>query len=179
MGFLSVEGGEVLKRTPPESQPQRGTVRGAVGRVGTLLSRSVVSDSQRPHGLQPARLACTWDSPGENTGVGCHFLLHTVVNKTGHPQAAVCLHGLCGLCPAGLLGTLPGRPGVTLMVGMHPGALIKGLQRRHRPGRAALFVFSPSDAPRSAEAVGSGAGTATGGWSGGGGAWTLASLCSA
>ena len=30
---------------------------------------------QRPHGLQPARLLCPWDSPGKNTGVGCHFLL--------------------------------------------------------------------------------------------------------
>ena len=29
----------------------------------------------RPHGLQPARLLCMWDSPGKNTGVGCHFLL--------------------------------------------------------------------------------------------------------
>ena len=37
---------------------------------------SVVSDSFRPQGLQPARLLCPWDSPGKNTGVGCHFLLH-------------------------------------------------------------------------------------------------------
>ena len=28
----------------------------------------------RPHGLQPVRLLCPWDSPGKNTGVGCHFL---------------------------------------------------------------------------------------------------------
>ena len=25
----------------------------------------------------PARLPCPWDSPGKNTGVGCHFLLQT------------------------------------------------------------------------------------------------------
>ena len=37
---------------------------------------SVVSDSVRPHGLQPTRLLRPWDSPGKNTGVGCHFLLH-------------------------------------------------------------------------------------------------------
>ena len=36
---------------------------------------SVVSDSVRPHGLQPTRLFHPWDSPGKNTGVGCHFLL--------------------------------------------------------------------------------------------------------
>ena len=35
-------------------------------------SRSVVSDSLRPHGLQPTRLLHPWDSPGKNTGVGCH-----------------------------------------------------------------------------------------------------------
>ena len=37
-------------------------------------SRSVVSDLQGPHGLQPTRLLCTWDYPGKSTGVGCHCL---------------------------------------------------------------------------------------------------------
>ena len=36
---------------------------------------SVVSDSLQPHRLWPARLLCTWNSPGKTTGVGCHFLL--------------------------------------------------------------------------------------------------------
>ena len=38
-------------------------------------SRSVVSDSLRPHGLQPARLLHPWDFPGNSTGVWCHCLL--------------------------------------------------------------------------------------------------------
>ena len=38
-------------------------------------SCSVVSDSSRPHGLQPTRLLHPWDSPGKNTGVGCHHLI--------------------------------------------------------------------------------------------------------
>ena len=38
-------------------------------------SRSVVSDSSRPHGLQPTSLLCPWDFPGKSTGVGCHHLL--------------------------------------------------------------------------------------------------------
>ena len=38
-------------------------------------SRSVVSDSSRPHGLQPTRLLYPWDFPGKSTGVGCHCLL--------------------------------------------------------------------------------------------------------
>ena len=29
----------------------------------------------QPHRQQPTRLCCPWDSPGKNTGVGCHFLL--------------------------------------------------------------------------------------------------------
>ena len=38
-------------------------------------SRSVVSDPQRPHGLQPTRILRPWDFPGKSTGVGCHCLL--------------------------------------------------------------------------------------------------------
>ena len=37
-----------------------------------------MSDSLRPHGLQPTRLLCPWDFPGKSTGVGCHRLLQTV-----------------------------------------------------------------------------------------------------
>ena len=36
---------------------------------------SVMSDSVRPQRWQPTRLPHPWDSPGKNTGVGCHFLL--------------------------------------------------------------------------------------------------------
>ena len=39
------------------------------------ISRSVVSDSLQPHGLQPARFLCPWNSLGKNTGVGNHSLL--------------------------------------------------------------------------------------------------------
>ena len=38
---------------------------------------SVMSDSMRPRRRQPTRLLCPWDSPGKNTGVGCHFLLQS------------------------------------------------------------------------------------------------------
>ena len=39
------------------------------------VSCSGMSDSLRLHELQPYRLLCPWDSPGKNTGVGCHSLL--------------------------------------------------------------------------------------------------------
>ena len=41
-----------------------------------------MSDSVRPHRWQPTRLPCPWDSPGKNTGVGCHFLLQCVKVKS-------------------------------------------------------------------------------------------------
>ena len=31
-----------------------------------------------PHGLQPTSLLCPWNSPGKNTGVGCHSLLQGI-----------------------------------------------------------------------------------------------------
>ena len=37
------------------------------------FSCSVISNSLRPHRWQPTRLPRPWDSPGKNTGVGCHF----------------------------------------------------------------------------------------------------------
>jgi len=47
-----------------------------------LLSHSVVSDSVQPHRWQPTRLPHPWDSPGKNTGVGCHFLLQCMKVKS-------------------------------------------------------------------------------------------------
>ena len=48
-----------------------------------MLSRSVVSDSLRPHGLYPTRLLCPSDSPGKNTAVGCHALLQGIFPTQG------------------------------------------------------------------------------------------------
>ena len=41
-----------------------------------------MSDSVWPHRWQPTRLPCPWDSPGKNTGVGCHFLLQCMKMKS-------------------------------------------------------------------------------------------------
>ena len=41
-----------------------------------------VSDPVRPHRRQPTRLPHPWDSPGKNTGVGCHFLLQCMKVKS-------------------------------------------------------------------------------------------------
>ena len=42
-------------------------------------SRSVMSDSLQPHGLQLTRLLHPWDFPGKSTGVGCHRLLQNLL----------------------------------------------------------------------------------------------------
>ena len=56
-----------------------------------------MSDSLRPHGLQPDRLLCPWDSPGKNTGVGCHFLLQGIVPIQGlNPHLLSLLHWQAG-----------------------------------------------------------------------------------
>ena len=55
------------------------------------LVTSVVSDSVRPHRRQPTRLLCPWDSPGKNTGVGCHFLLQCLKVKSESEVAHLCL----------------------------------------------------------------------------------------
>ena len=49
-------------------------------------SRSVVSDSLRPHGLQPTRLLHPWDFPGKGAGVGCHCLLWITFYTSGQFQ---------------------------------------------------------------------------------------------
>ena len=51
---------------------------------------SVVSDSVRPHSRQPTRLPRPWDSPGKNTGVGCHFLLQCMEVKSESEVAQSC-----------------------------------------------------------------------------------------
>ena len=49
-----------------------------------------MSDSVQPHRLQPTRLPCPWDSPGKNTGVGCHFLLQCMKVKSENEVAQSC-----------------------------------------------------------------------------------------
>ena len=50
-----------------------------------------MSDSVRPHRRQPTRPRRPWDSPGKNTGVGCHFLLQCMKVKSESEVAQSCL----------------------------------------------------------------------------------------
>ena len=48
-----------------------------------LFSRSVMFHSLIPHELQPTWLLCVWNSPGKNTAVGSHSLLHGIFPTQG------------------------------------------------------------------------------------------------
>ena len=50
-----------------------------------------MSDSVRPQRRQPTRLPRPWDSPGKNTGVGCHFLLQHMKVKSESEVTQSCL----------------------------------------------------------------------------------------
>ena len=50
-----------------------------------------MSDSVRPHRWQPTRLPHPWDSPGKNTGVGCHCLLQCMKVKSESEVTQSCL----------------------------------------------------------------------------------------
>ena len=69
-----------------------------------------MSDSLQPHRRQPIKLPRPWDSPGKNTGVGCHFLLQRMKVKSESEVAQSCptlsdpmdcslqgssIHGIC------------------------------------------------------------------------------------
>ena len=69
-----------------------------------------MSDSVRPQRRQPTRLPRPWDSPGKNTGVGCHFLLQCMKVESESEVAQSCptpsdpmdcsppgssIHGIC------------------------------------------------------------------------------------
>ena len=75
----------------------------------------------RPHRRQPSRLSRPWDSPGKNTGVGCHFLLQCMKVKSESEVAQSC--PTLRLRPHGLQPTRLLRPwdfpGKSTGVGCH------------------------------------------------------------
>ena len=83
--------GQASQGIPSFVRPGRGPVRYTYAWFMGLIilkkerqrSCSVVSNSLRPHGLQPTRLHSPWNSPGKNTGVGCHFLLQGIFPTQG------------------------------------------------------------------------------------------------
>ena len=67
--------------------------------VFLCVSRSVMSDSLRPHRLQPTRLLCLWNSPGKSTRVSSHSLLQGSAQPRDRTQVCflVVVWGFVGL----------------------------------------------------------------------------------
>ena len=86
------------------------------------VSLSVVSDPLRPHRPQPARFLHPWDSPDQNTGMGCRFLLQGLSLTQGSNPGSPALQA--GSLPS----EPPGKPHIT------PGALGKCQSKRFRWG---------------------------------------------
>ena len=64
-----------------------------------------------PHGLEPIRLLSPWDSPGKDTGVGCHFHIQGIFPTQGsNPHLLCLLHWQVGSLPL----VPPGKPPVQL-----------------------------------------------------------------
>ena len=72
-----------------------------------------MSNSVRPHRRQPTGLPRPWDSPGKNTGVGCHFLLQCIKVKCESEDAQLYLTLSdpmdCNLPESSIHGILQGR----------------------------------------------------------------------
>ena len=92
-----------------------------------------MSNSVRAHGWQPTRLPRPWDSPGKNTGVGCHFLLQCVKVKSESEVTQSCL-------------TLSDPMDCSL-----PGSSIHGIFQARALGRGAIAfsvsLFKPQQIP--------------------------------
>ena len=82
-----------------------------------------MSNSVRPHRWQPTGLPHPWDSPGKNTGVGCHFLLQCmkVKNESEVTQSCPTLCDPIDGSPPGspVPGILKARSGLPFPCPMH------------------------------------------------------------
>ena len=112
-----------------------------------------MSNSVQPHRWQPIRLPHYWDSPGKNTGVGCHFLLQFMKVKSekwkwsrsvmSNPQRPHVLQPTRLLCPWDFLGKNTGVGCHCLL--QHPymatGKII-ALTRRTIVGKVMSLLFN-------------------------------------
>ena len=81
-----------------------------------MLSRISCVQLCAPYGLWPTRLLCPWDSPGKNTGVGCHALLHGIFLTQGsNSRLSRLLHWQVGSLPL----ALPGKPQFKHILGQY------------------------------------------------------------
>ena len=95
-----------------------------------------------PHRRQPTRLPCPRDSPGKNTGVGCHFLLQCMKVKSESRAAQSCwtLSGPMDCSLTRLLSTWD-FPGKSTGVGYHCPLVMENLQNFLSNQKKSCFLF--------------------------------------
>ena len=105
-----------------------------------VLRHLVLSDSLRPHRLQPTRLLCPWNSPGKDTGAGSHFLLQETFSTQGWNLRL--LHFLCWQAdslPLHHLGSLQER--CSKVANQRELYILKERCRRYREDKDAAYKF--------------------------------------
>ena len=113
-----------------------------------------MSDSLRPHRRQPTRLLHPWDSPGKNTGVGCHFLLQSMKVKSESEVAQSC-PTLCNPMDCSLPGSeeplspwnFPGKSGSGLPTGVGCHFLLQSMKAKSESevAQSSLTLRNPMD----------------------------------
>ena len=91
--MCTVREAQLLKRFQSKGPMSRGVWWATQG--NEELDTTEVTQQQQLsciqlHELEPARFLCLWNSPGKNTGVGCHFLLQGVKVKSESEVAQSC-----------------------------------------------------------------------------------------
>ena len=115
-------------------------------------------DSVRPHRRQPTRFPHPWDSPGKNTGVGCHFLLQSMKVKSESEVAQSCpilcdpmdcslpgssVHGIfqARVLEQGAIAFSAGNMLGLLNANTYNFTAFQG-RKRHNPWVSALYLYS-------------------------------------
>ena len=105
-----------------------------------------MSNSVQPHRWQPTRLPRPWDSPGKNTGVGCHFLLQCMKVKSEVTQSCPTLSALmdCSLPGSSIHRILKARVLEWVAISFSRGSSDPGIKPRAPSLRADAL---PSETP--------------------------------
>ena len=72
-------------------EPMFPAMAGGFFTTECCVSHSIMPNSLQPHGLQPSRLLCPWDSPSKNTGVGYYALFQGIFLTQGLSPNLLCL----------------------------------------------------------------------------------------
>jgi len=96
----------------PTPQPRVSSLSDLPWITGCVRAKSIqLCLTLQPHGLQLTRLLCPWDSPGKDTGVGCHALLQGIFLTQGSNPSL--MHWQADSLPPVPPGKLPGLEQLT------------------------------------------------------------------